>query len=104
MLALMFGNLVDNAVKYAAPETPILCRLVNRENQWVLSVTNTVGHAGFPDPARLFTRYYRAPAVAQQSGLGLGLYWVRGIARKMGGDLSYSHTTSTLEFAICLPH
>jgi two-component system sensor histidine kinase MprB len=77
------SNLVDNAVKYSPPATPI--EIV------VDAATVTVRDRGRgiadDDLPRIFDRFYRAVDVRSQSGSGLGLSIVDEIARSHGGSV-----------------
>lgn len=100
---MMVTNLLDNAAKYAAPQSPIVLELSTHAQQWRLAVVNKVGPVGLPDQAQLFTKYYRSSLAMNLSGLGLGLYWVRGIARQLGGDVHYQSHNDQVVFTLCLP-
>jgi two-component system sensor histidine kinase MprB len=77
------SNLVDNAVKYSAPSTPV--------DIVVGATTVTVCDRGRGIPAtdigRIFDRFYRAVDVRTQSGSGLGLSIVDEIVRSHGGSV-----------------
>lgn len=109
IVSMMVSNLVDNAVKYAAADTPIVIRSSVRPGNWErpllwsLVLSNGVGPIGFPDPLLVFTKYYRAPGARQHSGTGLGLYWVRGMARILGGDLTHVVQGDQVIFELVLP-
>jgi two-component system, sensor histidine kinase LadS len=109
IVSMMVGNLIDNAVKYAAADSSIRMHSSIRagsgtsSQRWCLALSNDVGPIGFPDPQRLFTKYYRAPGARQHSGTGLGLYWVRGMARILGGDLIHHARGDQVVFELSLP-
>lgn len=104
LLGLMLMNLIDNAVKYWPENTeiPVILEQTGDSN-WELSVRNQVGFVGFPDDAQVFAKYYRAELAISKSGMGLGLYWVRGVARRMGGDALYQRDQQWVVFKVCLP-
>ena len=104
LLALMLMNLIDNAVKYSPENTdiPVILQQLD-ELRWELCVRNLAGPVGFPDEAQVFTKYYRAELAISKSGMGLGLYWVRGVARRMGGDALYQRDQQWVVFKVCLP-
>lgn len=84
----MIANLLTNALKYSAEDSPVVVRLKRRENAVELEVIDRgIGIA--PDSIKkLFDRYYRTAAgKANASGLGLGLYIVRLTVEGYGGRI-----------------
>jgi PAS domain S-box-containing protein len=82
----VIANLLTNALKYSAEDSPVFVRLACNENAVELDVTDRgIGIA--PDSLKmLFDRYYRTPAgKANANGLGLGLYIVRLTVEAYGG-------------------
>lgn len=68
-----------------------------------IRVTNEPGEAGWPDPDRVFRKYYRSPGARRGSGSGLGLYLVAGLARMLGGAAEYRPTSAQVQFVVWLP-
>jgi two-component system, OmpR family, sensor histidine kinase SenX3 len=88
-LRIAVTNLLDNAVKYSGPTKDIEVRLETPNIDDV--VLNVQDHGiGLPRPElkRVFKRFYRvhAAAAGQVKGTGLGLFIVRSVARRHGGD------------------
>ncbi len=52
----------------------------------VLVFENPVGTDNLPDPAQMFERFYKADSARSKSSSGLGLFIVRELMRKMGGE------------------
>ena len=107
LLEIILGNLLDNAVKYAAPGTPIEIRIrpdnLGAARGIDISVHNRPGPVGWPDPSQLFRKYHRAPAAAGQPGSGLGLYLSQQLTRRLHGRLDYCPTVSHIGFCLWLP-
>lgn len=76
--------LIDNASRYSPAGTPIEVSVDGTDPKTVRFEVLDRG-PGIPsaDRERVFDRYTQ---LASGSGLGLGLYLVRGVARMMGGD------------------
>jgi two-component system, OmpR family, sensor histidine kinase SenX3 len=80
-------NLFDNAIKYSGPEKDIVVDLAPRDrNTIVLSVRDRGIGIPRPELKRIFSRFYRVPNTAKVKGTGLGLFIVRAVARRYGGD------------------
>jgi two-component system, OmpR family, sensor histidine kinase KdpD len=75
------AQLVDNALKYSTPGTPIDVSLSSGGSTMVLGVRSKGLDVLPGDRQRIFERFYRAPGARQYaSGTGLGLSIVRTIA------------------------
>lgn len=99
-------NLIDNAVKYSAPDTSITLKL-NRENEGAIIQVCDRG-AGIPlqQQGRIFERFYRADEARNRAGgTGLGLSIVKTLVEGMGGNISLRSTqnqgsTFTISFPL----
>jgi len=102
-IAQMLDKLVQNAVDFATPETPIVVRVsreaktnskmrdLRKRDVVVLSVADT-GPALPTDTSTLFESMISIRAAAQKDGhLGLGLYIARLVAEFHGGTISASN-------------
>lgn len=100
----LISILLDNAVKYAAPKTPIRLIMDKVNNQALLTVENE----GPPIPAEklphLFDRFYRADeSRGETAGFGLGLAIAREIVQKHGGTISVASDDHATAFRVLLP-
>jgi K+-sensing histidine kinase KdpD len=102
----ILNNLLNNALKYAVPETLVEFKVETRQqgaqSEIVFTVSNEVLPDGAPDPDMVFQRYYRAEWAKQHSGAGLGLWLAQSMAHALGTELHYTHAQNmvTFHFAI----
>ena len=93
------SNLIDNALKYSPPGTPIEVTVRDRE---VVVADHGPGIAA-EDLPRIFDRFYRAAGARSKPGAGLGLAIVREAAEAHGGKATAESTASGARFRITLP-
>jgi signal transduction histidine kinase len=88
-LRTVAANLLENAVKYSGPEREIVVDILTPDLDTVLLRVRDNGR-GIPRPElkRIFKRFYRVTARGdgQVKGTGLGLFIVRSIALRHGGE------------------
>jgi signal transduction histidine kinase len=88
-LSTALSNVLDNAVKYSQKDPRIRVEVVTPDLQRILIKVQDNG-VGIPrgDLKRVFKRFYRVltPGSTQVKGSGLGLFIVRAIARRHGGN------------------
>jgi len=109
LLRRMVGNLLDNALRYAPPDSVVRVTLQPDRDALVIAVSDA--GPGVPADARpqIFERFYRGDPARTRSGLeaggaGLGLAIVRWIARQHGGDVALDESTPpATTFRIVLP-
>ena len=89
LLRTAFNNILDNAVKYSTSPVKVKVDVLAPDPKHIVVRVSDRG-VGIPRPelGRIFKRFYRVKnrAVAHVKGSGLGLFIVRSIARRHGGD------------------
>lgn len=107
VVRMLLNNLLENASRYGAAGKAVRVHLrpcTERGTAGVqILVENQPGSAGWPDPARVFEKYYRSPHAHRQSGSGLGLYLAAGFAQRLDGSIRYAPTLTTIGFELWLP-
>lgn len=107
LVRTVLSNLLDNALKYAAPNSEILVLASVQMHGPVpgvcISVANQPGQSGWPDPARVFQKYYRSAGAHQHTGSGLGLYLAAAMSERLGGVLRYVPDHRYVRFECWLP-
>ncbi len=104
LVKLALKQIVDNALKYSPPESPVRIRVTHAGGALALDVTN--GGDGIPprEQSRIFDRFYRGPATRQQiPGSGLGLSIAQRIAEAHRGDLTLQSVPGETTFRLTLP-
>jgi signal transduction histidine kinase len=111
LVSQALANLIDNAIKYAAPAQPLLngapaeivVRAEGEGDRIVLTVTD--GGPGIPqaDRARVVERFVRLEQSRSQPGSGLGLSLASAVARLHGGELRLEDNHPGLKSVLTLP-
>jgi heavy metal sensor kinase len=83
-------NLIDNAVKYSEPPTPITLKLEQTAEQATIQVCDLGYGIPLQHQARIFEPFYRVDEARTRStgGTGLGLSIVKTLVEGMGGHVS----------------
>jgi signal transduction histidine kinase len=90
-LRTAISNVLDNAVKYSGGNIHVAVKLEDAGEKYLSLSVKDEGLGIPPDELkRIFRRFYRVPtrALTKVRGTGLGLFIVRSIARKHGGNVS----------------
>jgi signal transduction histidine kinase len=104
MLLLALSNLIDNAIKYALPGSPIRLRVGKTNVEGWIEVENS-GAGILPEELeKIFGKFYRSNQAKTVPGAGLGLFLVRTLLRQHGGEVEVSSEPGKeTRFRLCLP-
>ena len=111
LVSQALANLVDNAIKYAGPETSKIngapAEIVVRAGKEGERITLTVADRGpgiHPaDRGRVVERFVRLEQSRSEPGSGLGLSLASAVAHLHGGELKLEDNTPGLKSTIVLP-
>ncbi|OYU69134.1 MAG: two-component sensor histidine kinase [Alphaproteobacteria bacterium PA2] len=101
-LARLFGNLVDNAVKYGGEAR---LKVSIEADEALVEIADRGPGLADSDLERVFTPFYRADSARtlDGGGVGLGLAVARSIARAHGGDVVLAASPEGLTARVRLP-
>lgn len=97
-------NLIDNAIKYTPSGGTVTIRVMPYELFCRIDVVDNGIGIEEKEQAKIFGRFYRTEKVAEQEGVGIGLYLIRQIAAGQGGYVKVSSTVGEgSTFSLFLP-
>jgi len=106
-LQQLLGNLVVNAIKYGAPDTPVRVVVAGQEADLRFEVRNSGPAIQRSTLDQMFDPLKRDPRRAgrydEESSLGLGLYIAREIATAHGGKIEARSDKTETVFTVRLP-
>jgi signal transduction histidine kinase len=111
LISQALANLVDNAIKYAAPDhaqvngaqPEIVVKAQGDGDRILLTVTDAGPGIPEADRARAVERFVRLEQSRSQPGSGLGLSLVQAVAHLHGGELKLEDNRPGLKTVISLP-
>jgi len=104
LIKLALKQLIENALKYSIPGTPIRIRVHQENGSVALEVTDQGKGIPIQEQNRIFERFYRSPSVQNQiPGSGLGLSIAQSIMHAHGGDLTVTSYPGETTFRLILP-
>ena len=104
LIRLALKQLLDNALKYSYPRTPLMIRIISGEGTVSVEISNRGAAIPAEEQGRIFDRFYRSPAVERQiPGSGLGLTIAQSIVRAHNGELTVTSRPGETTFRLTLP-
>ncbi len=88
LLGMALAELLDNASKYAEPNTPISLHVAATDTETVISVHNEGSYVAPAERERVFDRFYRSPSSKYKApGTGIGLSVAKRIVEAHHGRI-----------------
>jgi two-component system, OmpR family, sensor histidine kinase QseC len=104
LLAILFRNLIDNAIRYSPPSTRVDVEIETADNEALVRITDAGPGISADERANIGRRFYRAPGT-QAPGSGLGLSIVRRVLDLHRGTIQFDTPPSGigLQVTVALP-
>ena len=100
----VFFNLIDNALKFTPPDSPIEISVIEEKQRIVVSVEDRGPGIVFDEVNKLFEKFYRGRMLTTERGLGLGLAICYSIIKAHGGEIwAENHPQGGAIFRFTLP-
>lgn len=108
LIKTILSNLLINAMRYSPPNSQINLNLNSEisstgQSGIQILVQNDIRTGGMPDVSQIFDKYYRGPASTRISGSGLGLFIVKELVQRLGGNVQCSMSNGSIEFTVWIP-
>lgn len=94
-LSNIISNLIDNAIKYSPSEAWISITAHFKNKKLTIGIADKGIGISLEKQKQIFDKFYRVPTgnVHQVKGYGLGLYYVKTMIEKMGGEIDVKSET-----------
>jgi signal transduction histidine kinase len=104
LLDIVFRNLINNAIKYAKPNTTIDIETQTMDNTTTIIFRNKADNLTGDQLSNLFDRFYQSEVHQSNGGFGLGLAIVKQIIDMHGGsvDIRYAAQNHQIEIQTIL--
>jgi len=104
LVMLAVKQVLDNALKYSLPSSPVSIGLHRAADSVVIEIVDRGKGIPLQEQKRIFERFYRSPAVKQQiPGSGLGLSIANSIVQAHHGELALTSTPGETTFRLSFP-
>jgi signal transduction histidine kinase len=89
LVAVVFTNLIENAIKFSDPGSSILCTVTEAAGGARFEITDTGPGISLQEQPKIFEFFYRAPEhQSRAEGVGVGLAICKKIVDLHRGDLT----------------
>ena len=96
-------NLIDNAIKYSEEDSTINISVYKSYLNYNIDIENECEDLLEETLPKIFERFYRGANSISKDGLGLGLFIVREIIEKHGGNIRASLDENRIKFSVDFP-
>ncbi|HTW65785.1 MAG TPA: ATP-binding protein [Bryobacteraceae bacterium] len=104
LLKLALKQVLDNALKYSPPRSPVDVHVSNGKDGVKFEITDHGPGIPPQEQSRLFERFYRSPSIKNQiPGFGLGLAIANNIVQAHQGEITVNSRPGETTFRVSLP-
>ena len=103
LMAQVWVNLLDNAVKFTPPKGKVSIRIFETGRTVRVSISNTGSEIPEDKRERIFRKFYQADESHQSEGNGIGLAIVRYVVELHKGKVSVESRDMVTTFTVVLP-
>lgn len=105
LISITVQQLLDNAVKYSPPQSPLEVSVKRQDGKAVITVTDHGSGVPQHDRTRIFDKFYRGRGARERiPGTGMGLAIAREIVKAHGGEIWVDGNSGQgAEFSFTLP-
>ena len=103
LLQQVWINLLDNAIKFADPGTPLRIAITETPSEVMVSVTDTGPEIPPENLDRVFQKFWQGDASHAAPGNGIGLSIVKAVAELHGGKAVANSAAHKTVFTVVLP-
>jgi len=105
LMRMALHQLLDNALKYSPPGSPIAVTAEKAQLHVIISVSDQGPGIRAQERSRIFEKFYRSPGTPQNvTGAGMGLAIALEIARAHGGNIQVENNPAGgAKFSIAIP-
>jgi len=104
LIEMVIAHLLDNALKYSPPGSPLAISASHSESRIVISVADQGPGINEEEQSRIFDKFYRGKGDRNLKGTGMGLAIAREVVRAHGEEIwVVSQVGKGSEFCFSLP-
>lgn len=88
-MGMIFGNLIENALKYSEPGDAITVQVIREDYELKIAISDRGYGLNARDKRLIFKMFHRTPRAAKKAvpGTGLGLFIVKSMLKGLGGRI-----------------
>lgn len=103
LLKQIWVNLIDNAIKYSPDFGFIRIKIVEKYNDYIISISNAGIEIPLEKQKKIFNKFYQADESRSSEGNGIGLAVVKRVIELHKGDVTVKSDNGITTFSVIVP-